>query len=166
MSLAAAFPGRTGRLDPHAVTGTWYVTRTSLPLWRRLDNPSVTYALLPDGRVVDMVRATAAGRPRLIVGLDRPLGHGAAAAGRFEWRGLTLPTCLTPSRWELLAHDPQAQVWAVTVFAPTLFTPAGLDVYTRTPRLLPDLEAPLLRLLDTLPQARPFLARLFAPRHD
>lgn len=160
MSLAASFPARTG-LDPRVVAGTWYVTRTSLPLWRRLDNPSVTYAPLPGGQVVDTVRAAAAGRPRLIVGLDRPLGDG-----RFEWRGLSFPTRFTPSRWEVLAHDPQAQTWAVTVFARTPFTPAGLDVYTRAPRLLPDLEPPLLRLLETLPQAQPFVPRLFAPRHD
>lgn len=166
MSLAATLPGRDGSpdaggLDPRVLSGTWYVTRTSLPLWRRLHNPSVTYAPLPDGRVVDTVRATAGGRPRLIVGLDRPLG-----GARFEWRGLGFPTRLTPSRWEVLAHDPEAAEWAVTVFARTPFTPAGLDVYTRAPRLLPDLEAPLLRLLGTLPEARPFLPRLFAPRHD
>ena len=170
MSLAAAFPARTGRLDPRVVAGTWYVTRTSLPLWRRLDNPSVTYAPLPDGRVVDTVRATAGGRPRLIVGLDRPLhpspGHGPDGEGRFEWRGLAFPTRFTPSRWEVLAHDPAGAEWAVTVFAPTPFTPAGLDVYTRAPRLLPDLETSLLRLLETLPQARAFVPRLFAPRHD
>lgn len=166
MSLAASFPARTGQLDPRVVAGTWYVTRTSLPLWRRLDNPSVTYAPLPDGRVVDTVRATAGGRPRLIVGLDRPLDHEPDGEGRFEWRGLAFPTRFTPSRWEVLAHDPAGAVWAVTVFARTPFTPAGLDVYTRAPRLLPDLETALLRLLETLPQARAFVPRLFAPRHD
>ncbi|GHF99115.1 hypothetical protein GCM10017783_08960 [Deinococcus piscis] len=155
-------PVETDTLPPTALNGTWFVTRTSLPLWRALDNPSITYAPLPGGQVSDTVRATRRGRERLICGLDTPL----STPGAFEWRGVTPLTRLAPSRWEVLACDPAGARWLVTLFAATPFTPAGLDFCTREPWLLPDDELALHRALAGVERAAPYLPRLFAPRHD
>lgn len=160
-SLSLSFPAQTGGLPPGVLTGTWYVTRTSLPLWRALDNPSITYAPLPGGLVSDTVRCTRRGRERFICGLDTPL----TTPGAFEWRGVTPLTRFTPSRWEVLACDPAGAACLVTLFAATPFTPAGLDLCTRRPWLLPDDELALLRALAGLEQAAAYLPRLFAPRH-
>jgi hypothetical protein len=55
---------------------------------------------------------------------------------------------IASSRWQLLgfhiipSSSPPVQTdqpeWVVTYFASTLFTPAGLDIYSRTPRALSD----------------------------
>lgn len=52
---------------------------------------------------------------------------------------------IATSRWQLLGFnvhttpEPQAEPeWVVTYFASTLFTPAGLDIYARTARGVPD----------------------------
>lgn len=140
------------------LSGTWFVVRTSLPLWRARDNPSVTYAPLPDGRVVDTVRFTRRERPGLIVGLDSPLPGGGWA-----WRGVSLLTRFTVSCWRVLAAGDD---WAVTVFERTPFTPAGLDVYARTPTLSAAQEGEVQAALDGLPAAQPFRAALFSPVHD
>lgn len=140
------------------LSGTWFVVRTSLPLWRTRHNPSVTYAPLPDGRVVDTVRFTRRGRPGLIIGVDTPLPDGGWA-----WRGVSLLTRLTVSRWQVLAAG---DGWAITVFERTPFTPAGLDVYARTPALTAAQEQEVEAALDDLPAAQPFRAALFNPVHD
>lgn len=144
---------------PPVLTGTWFVTRTSLPMWRRWAQPTITYTPLPGGDVLDTVRSVRRGKVRLIVGIDRPLGQDG-----YEWRGLAPLTKLVRSRWEVLAADPAGE-WAVTLFEHTPFTPAGLDVYTRKPWLLPDTEAEILRLLGKNGKARPFLPLLFTPSH-
>ncbi|NTY02356.1 hypothetical protein [Deinococcus sp. JMULE3] len=140
------------------LTGTWFVVRTSLPLWRTRDNPSVTYAPLPDGRVVDTVRFTRGGRAGLIIGVDTPFPDGGWA-----WRGVSLLTRFTVSRWRVLAAG---DGWAITVFERTPFTPAGLDVYARTPALTAAQVQELEAALDGLPAAQPFRAALFSPQHD
>ena len=53
---------------------------------------------------------------------------------------------IATSRWQLLGFNVQPSPpgpeeepeWVVTYFASTLFTPAGLDVYARTARGVPD----------------------------
>ena len=95
----------------------------------RGQSPSVTYADLPDGRVLDAVHYRKGGRDRLVLGADTVVGDG------FRWRGLTPLTRLTSSRWRVVAVDEEAAEpadrWAVTAFEKTLFTPAGVDVYCR-----------------------------------
>lgn len=63
------------------------------------------------------------------------------APTRYKWRGKGW-LVITSSRWQVLGcsrdvSPANAQAWAVTYFEKTLFTPAGLDVYARTPRGLP-----------------------------
>lgn len=133
------------------VSGTWYVVRTSLPFWRRRTDPSVTYAPLPDGRVVDTVRYLSRGRPKLVVGVDVPDGE------EWVWRGITPLTRLTSSRWQVVQAQDE---WALTHFEKTLFTPEGWDVYCRAPQVTASSEEALHKAL-----ARHDVPDLFAPRH-
>lgn len=57
--------------------------------------------------------------------MDTPDGEGAWA-----WRGRGLLK-VASSRWEVLGWGERGgERWVVTWFAPSLFTPAGLDVYS------------------------------------
>lgn len=143
-----------------ALRGTWFVVRTSLPLWRRRTDPSITYGPLPDGRVRDTVRYRSRGRWRTIEGIDRWLDD---APGAIEWRGTGALTRWTTSRWSILSYD---EPWMVIHFSRTPFTPAGVDILWREPA--PDAAdvAAVEALLAGLPEATPFAKRLFAPRHS
>ncbi|EJF65138.1 hypothetical protein DICSQDRAFT_152415 [Dichomitus squalens LYAD-421 SS1] len=64
-----------------------------------------------------------------------------SAQTRYKWRGKGW-LVIASSRWQLLgcSADPSpenAAAWAVTYFEKTLFTPAGLDIYSRTAAGLP-----------------------------
>ncbi|KAH9855181.1 hypothetical protein C2E23DRAFT_724647 [Lenzites betulinus] len=144
-------------LDLEAFMGTWHVTYSTLPLWKDKKDVTITYALKPGGKEVqfdDTVEyrahgADATSAPSRITGVDTlvtsPTSPAAAgtppAPTRYKWRGKGWLAVAT-SRWAVLgcSADPSpanAHAWAVTYFAKTLFTPAGLDVYARTPRGLP-----------------------------
>lgn len=48
---------------------------------------------------------------------------------------------IASSKWQLLGCNPPGEdeeEWAVTFFEKTLFTPAGLDIYARTEKGLPE----------------------------
>jgi len=141
------------------VTGRWYIVRTSLPLWRRWQNPSVTYNPLPDGRILDVVFGTSGGqKPRLVLGVDRVQPDGS-----YRWRGLTPLTRLTSSRWRVVHAE---QDWALTHFEKTLFTPEGIDVYARAPRLAADMDEHVAGAIAASKLAAPFADALFEPVHD
>lgn len=143
--------------DP--VSGTWFIVATSLPFWRSRTAPSVTYAALPDGRVLDAVHYRRGGRDRLVLGADTPVDGG------YLWRGLTPLTRLTSSRWRVVASDDSeggpSERWAVTAFEKTLFTPAGVDVYCRAPSITADADAAARAVLTG--DLAGFAARLFEP---
>ena len=56
------------------------------------------------------------------------LGSGWA----FGWRGKGW-LMIASSQWEVLGYgsDSQGKDWIVTYFSKTLFTPAGIDIYSR-----------------------------------
>ncbi len=142
-----------------AVCGTWFIVATSLPFWRSRTSPSVTYADLPDGRVLDAVHYRSGGKDRIVLGADTPVADG------FRWRGLTPLTRLTSSRWQVVANDESAAEpsgrWAVTSFEKTLFTPAGVDVYCRAESIAPDAMTAARATLTGDLEA--FLPQLFEP---
>lgn len=113
--------------DP--INGTWHIVATSLLFWKSRSAPAVTYAPLPDGRILDAVTYVRDGKERLVLGVDERDGTG------FVWRGLQLVTTWTTSRWRVVAADETASAvedrWAVTAFEKTMFTPAGVDIYCR-----------------------------------
>lgn len=140
------------------MSGTWFIVRTSLPMWRKRTNPTITYAALPDGRVSDTVMYGAgAGKRKTVVGVDTPQGNG-----RYAWRGLGFLAIAT-SDWSVIDAEGD---WAVTHFSKTLFSREGMDLYWRQPNpSAAEVEAALDRVRDR-PEVKHLVADLFAPQHD
>jgi len=71
-------------------------------------------------------------QPKSIKGVDTPDGHGG-----WDWRGRGWLK-IASSHWEVLGwgeryldgQEGKKERWVVTWFAPSLFTPAGLDIYS------------------------------------
>lgn len=64
-------------------------------------------------------------QPKSIKGINTPDGEGA-----WNWRGRGWLKIAT-SHWEVLGWGERGDdKWAVTWFAPSMFTPAGLDIYS------------------------------------
>lgn len=128
------------------LAGTWIVTHSTLSMWRSARNVRISYTPLPparDGRprVDDLVEyepAHTAGVRKTVAGVDT---QAAAAAAGWDWRGKGLLFFVT-SHWEILGWGEETTAegvterWAVTWFAPTLFTKEGLDVYCDRPQVL------------------------------
>ncbi|KAI0262291.1 hypothetical protein BC834DRAFT_829104 [Gloeopeniophorella convolvens] len=137
-------------LNMDDLMGTWYVTHSTLPLWKNMKDVTISYSPIsrdtpgPPLQFDDVVEYRRATQPRTsalsrVAGVDTVLG----AATCFKWRGRGL-LFIASSRWQLLGHrgadagaGAGAAAWAVTFFERTLFTPAGLDIYARTPAGLP-----------------------------
>ncbi|KAF3343604.1 DUF185 domain-containing protein [Verticillium dahliae VDG2] len=92
---------------------TWTVTHSTLTMWRTARNVRITYKPLP---------SSAAGAPRL----DDLVEYEPTGAGLLFF---------VSSHWEVLGCGERplpgggVERWAVTWFAPTLFTKEGVDVY-------------------------------------
>jgi len=84
-----------------------------------------------------------------VIGVDTLLAPSCpgGVGSRFKWRGKGW-LMIASSRWQILGCQCQpldsatpgtsTPEWALTYFAKTLFTPAGMDIYARTPEGLPD----------------------------
>ena len=116
--------------------GTWHVTHSSLPLWKDKRNVTITYQTLPlDSTGVvkldDLVRYQTLGSDKIqtVHGVDSPT---PGDPGAWNWRGKGW-LMIASSHWECLGfgHTDDGNQWIVTYFAKTLFTPAGIDVYSR-----------------------------------
>jgi hypothetical protein len=143
----------TGSTDPflpppvHWLSGTWHVTHSTLPIWRTKRNVRITYTALPPSdpslaadkstdRLDDLVeyQPLSSSKVKTVRGIDK-----AAGLGSWDWRGKGW-LVIAGSHWEVLGWGmgPRdstgfGEQWVVTYFAKTLFTPAGLDVYSRSP---------------------------------
>jgi hypothetical protein len=116
--------------------GTWSVTHSTLPMWRKAKNVRITYKIIPPTRpsgptllddevVSEPTQRTVLPQPKSIKGVDTPDGEGA-----WNWRGKGWLK-ITSSHWEVLGWGENGdEKWVVTWFAPSMFTPAGVDVYT------------------------------------
>ena len=132
--------------------GTWYVTHSSLPLWKDKRNVNITYELHPAGsdgvvKVDDLVKYQGMGleKVKTVHGLDTP---SPGNPGAWDWRGRGW-LIIASSHWECLGFgDIQDNRWMVVYFAKTLFTPAGIDIYSRKKEGLP--EATLAEIMKTL----------------
>ncbi|OQD73551.1 hypothetical protein PENDEC_c014G03899 [Penicillium decumbens] len=122
--------------------GTWHVTHSSLPLWKNKRNVNITYELLPANssgvnNLDDLVKYQAIGSEKVqsVHGVDTPT-HGTP--GAWDWRGKGLLK-IASSHWECLGfgHVDDDNKWMVTYFAKTLFTPAGIDIYSGSKEGLP-----------------------------
>ncbi|KAF2139132.1 uncharacterized protein K452DRAFT_210544, partial [Aplosporella prunicola CBS 121167] len=133
---------------PAWLAGTWHVTHSTLPMWRSKRNVRITYTPLPETsppQLDDLVeyQPQHSAHVKTVRGVDKPAADGAGWA--WDWRGRGWLVVAT-SRWEVLGFGDEAvdsagvadaavdgNSWAVTYFAKTLFTPAGIDVYSRRP---------------------------------
>lgn len=75
-------------------------------------------------------------KPSTVAGTDHTLD-----VGHFKWRGNGL-LFIASSKWQVLgcnmSEGEDSHHWAVTFFEKTLFTPAGLDIYARSAKGIPE----------------------------
>ncbi|KAJ5690087.1 hypothetical protein N7462_004479 [Penicillium macrosclerotiorum] len=118
------------------LVGTWHVTHSSLPLWKGKRNVNITYKTLsadPSGliKIDDLVQYQTidSDKIRSVHGVDTP---SPGNQGAWDWRGKGW-LMIASSHWECLGfgHTDDGNQWIVTYFAKTLFTPAGIDIYSR-----------------------------------
>lgn len=104
-------------------------------MWKKSRNVAITYKLLPtstpDGtpKIDDLVtyNGLTGDKVKSVSGTDTAAGPGA-----WNWRGNGWLK-IASSHWEVLGYGGQegGEQWVVTYFAKTLFTPAGVDIYSR-----------------------------------
>ncbi|KAI5207808.1 hypothetical protein E4T39_01666 [Aureobasidium subglaciale] len=124
--------------------GTWHVTHSTLPMWKSKRNVQITYTALPPStpdakpdqtdRLDDVVSYQGLDSDKLhtIHGVDKASG-GVGVTDVWDWRGKGW-LMIASSHWEVLGWADMGasqDSWVVTYFAKTLFTPAGIDFYSR-----------------------------------
>jgi hypothetical protein len=136
-------------------------------MWRTARNVRITYTPLPANahgfpRIDDLVRyekTSGKGGLKSVSGVDTAAA-GDGGASSWDWRGKGLLGFVT-SHWEVVGwgerdgEDGKKERWAVTWFAPTLFTKEGVDLYSdrqggMSPALADDILA-ALKGLDAAP---------------
>ena len=131
--------------------GTWTVTHSTLPMWKTKRNVRITYTILPGNPKRDSTeyalpqlddsvsyQTLESDKVKKVEGIDTAAGP---EGGAWNWRGKGWLK-IASSHWEVLSWGNESgsrtnfdeSQWAVTYFAKTLFTPAGIDVYSRTDR--------------------------------
>jgi hypothetical protein len=105
-------------------------------MWRKAKNVRITYKIIPpstpsgptlldDEVCSEPTQKTLMPQPKSIKGIDTPDGEGA-----WNWRGKGWLK-IASSHWEVLGWgERDGERWVVTWFAPSLFTPAGVDIYS------------------------------------
>jgi hypothetical protein len=147
---------------------TWHVSYSTLPMWKGKQNVHITYSLsgvmssdqskMPN--LMDHVESQKAGQEKVshIHGISRPVEVESVPFGlAYTWRGNGLLKLIS-SNWEILgfgtdSSSAEPNDWAVTCFSKTLFTPAGIDIYTSTKASLSEatleaIKAALAKLHD------------------
>ncbi|KAJ5371853.1 Calycin [Penicillium concentricum] len=118
------------------IIGTWHVTHSTLPLWKDKRNVNITYKLLPADsagilKLDDLVQYQGIDSEKIksVHGVDTPTPGNP---GAWDWRGKGW-LMIASSHWECLGfgHTDDENRWIVTYFAKTIFTPAGIDIYSR-----------------------------------
>ncbi|KAI3319133.1 hypothetical protein HD806DRAFT_539513 [Xylariaceae sp. AK1471] len=122
---------------------TWTVTHSTLSMWRSAQNVRITYAPhkpnnsttdpTVNDNIVEYEKKNGKGRVRSVLGVEKP---DPKAPGAWNWRGKGW-LAIASSHWEVLgwgerplASGEGVERWAVTWFAPTLFTEEGVDLYS------------------------------------
>ncbi|KAI1337561.1 hypothetical protein F5Y15DRAFT_147830 [Xylariaceae sp. FL0016] len=126
---------------------TWTVTHSTLSMWRSAKNVRITYKPLKtekDGQpvandnIVEYEKKGSSAGPKSVVGIEKP---DPKVPGAWNWRGKGVLK-IASSHWEIMGWGERPLVgavgdmgagverWAVTWFAPTLFTQEGIDIYS------------------------------------
>lgn len=125
--------------------GTWHVTHSTLPMWKGKTNVKISYKALPHDdstpsgtpqKLDDLVEYCKEGSDKVssVHGISRPIDVGGAdkKGWAYSWRGKGW-LMIASSHWEVLGWgEVEGNAWVVTYFSSTLFTPAGLDIYSRS----------------------------------
>ncbi|KAJ8129147.1 hypothetical protein O1611_g4488 [Lasiodiplodia mahajangana] len=129
--------------------GTWTVTHSTLSMWRSAQNVRITYqphiyaSTVPfptDGNgpavndnLVEYEKKGGKGGVSTVLGIEKPDPN---IPGAWNWRGKGW-LMIASSHWEILGWGERplssgegVERWAVTWFAPTLFTEEGIDLYS------------------------------------
>jgi len=140
---------------------SWAVVASTLPLWKKRKNVTITYSPLEgvdssesflDTVTFNNINSDEGKDPSTVVGIDvhdknapdnltedREATPTDLNGLRFKWDGKGLLS-VSSAKWQVLgfflAQDStrRDEDWVVTYFASTLFTPAGLDIYVRKPQ--------------------------------
>ncbi|CAI6340819.1 unnamed protein product [Periconia digitata] len=143
------------------ISGSWSVTHSTLPMWKKNRNVVITYTPVPDTsppHLDDLVtyQPISSSSTKTVHGVDKPFsvpntansdGDGEdakdVASLGYNWRGKGW-LMIASSKWEILGYGDDEQQgaqnsWVVTYFAKTLFTPAGIDIYSRKGKLRPEM---------------------------
>ena len=122
----------------------WLVTHSTLPMWKSKRNVRIQYTPLEPSsasiskentdRLDDLVTSQSLDSEKIstIRGIDKAVGSGDSR-GEWDWRGRGWLK-IAGSHWEVLGWGEESETgnkWVVTMFAKTLFTPAGIDVYSK-----------------------------------
>ncbi|KAK6910043.1 hypothetical protein I203_104072 [Kwoniella mangroviensis CBS 8507] len=131
-----------GTFDRSWFMGKWGVAWSTLPMWKGKKDVTITYTPIAGTEnhtkfedLVEYKKESAAegSKPSTVKGVDT-LTTGANAA-TFDWKGSSY-LFFVHSHWEVLGFgkdEINGLEWAVTFFSKTLFTPAGIDIYLRSP---------------------------------
>ena len=125
------------------LTESWHVTHSTLPMWKNKRNVRIQYTPIDSSspsisnddtdRLDDLVtyQSLDSDKVQTIKGIDTCSSQGDAR-GEWDWRGKGWLK-VASSHWEILGwgNDSTGNKWAVTAFAKTLFTPAGIDIYSK-----------------------------------
>jgi hypothetical protein len=106
-------------------------------------------------------------------GIDKLAGpcQSSEARDAWDWRGKGMLK-IAGSHWEVLGWGEEQETgmkWMVTMFAKTLFTPAGIDVYAQhypglKDETMSEIKAALARVEDG--NVRKLSEKLFEIKHD
>lgn len=127
----------------------WHVTHSTLPMWKSKRNVRIQYTPLDPSdpsipkdntdRIDDLVTSQPLNSTKVstIRGLDKAAVKDSttdSGRGEWDWRGRGWLK-IAGSHWEVLGwgeEEGTGNKWVVTMFAKTLFTPAGIDVYSQS----------------------------------
>ncbi|KAK3676991.1 hypothetical protein LTR78_003196 [Recurvomyces mirabilis] len=126
------------------LTETWHVTHSSLPMWKSKRNVRIQYTPLPPSdssiasehsdRIDDLVsyQSLDGDKVSTVHGIDKLADKSGDSRDSWDWRGKGLLK-VASSHWEVLGYgeEDNGRKWVVTAFASTLFTPAGIDIYSQ-----------------------------------
>jgi hypothetical protein len=163
----------------------WHVTHSSLPMWKSKRNVWIEYTPLPPSssaisqdstdRIDDLVsyQSMSGDKIQTVRGIDKlaAVCHGGEARDAWDWRGKGMLK-IAASHWEVLGWGEEKDTgmkWMVTMFAKTLFTPAGIDVYAQhypglKEETVADIKAALSRAGDE--HVEKTTGKLFEIKHD
>ncbi|KAI0407838.1 hypothetical protein F4802DRAFT_489145 [Xylaria palmicola] len=138
------------------LAGTWTVTHSTLSMWRSAQNVRITYTPRTpsspsddhgpavNDNIVEYEKKNGKGGVHSVLGVEKPDPN---VPGAWNWRGKGW-LVIASSHWEILGWGERplpggegVERWAVTWFAPTLFTEEGVDLYSSRPEGLDEKTA-------------------------